>query len=118
MENLKSFMMMFRFEPIQDYQPTEEELNGQQQKWGTWIGGIAAQAKLVDTNQLGFEGKLLYPDLSVKDGIYVSENKTLGGNMIVRAASIDQAMELAKGCPILEMGGFVEVRDIVSMKSQ
>ena len=107
--------MVFRFEPDFDYQPTQEEQNVQQQKWGAWIGGIAAQAKLVSTNQLGFEGKQLRAGQSATDDLYISDNKIVGGNMIVRAGSIDEATELAKGCPILDMGGIVEVRNIIPM---
>lgn len=108
-------MMVFRFEPNFDYQPTQEELNEQQQKWGAWIGGIAAQARLVSTNQLGFQGKQLHADQSAVNDLYVADNKIIGGNMIVKAASLDQAAELAKGCPILDMGGVVEIRDIIPM---
>ena len=32
--------------------------------------------------------------------------------MIVRAKSLDEAVEMAKACPILSVGGRVEVRDI------
>jgi hypothetical protein len=45
----------------------------------------------------------------------VLANQTLGGNMVVRANSLDHAVEMAKGCPILQMGGTVEVRDVVPM---
>ena len=115
MESLNDFMMLFRLEPNTNYQPTETELAKQKQYWGSWIGGIAAQAKLVSTSQLGFAGKQLHADLSVKEGFNISDNKMLGGNMIVKAKNLDDAIEMAKGCPILSMGGTVEVRDIIPM---
>ena len=115
MKDLKNYMMIFRFEPNNEYQPTQEEQNQQQEQWGTFIGNLAIKEKLVGTNQLGFSGKQLSADLSVAEGINVAEGKTLGGNMIVRAKTIDEAVEMAKGCPILNMGGTVEVRDILPM---
>jgi prepilin-type processing-associated H-X9-DG protein len=39
----------------------------------------------------------------------------VGGYIIVKANSIDEALELANGCPILFMGGHVEVRDIMAL---
>jgi hypothetical protein len=33
--------------------------------------------------------------------------------VIVEAASLDEAAELAKGCPILELDGSVEVRPVL-----
>lgn len=108
-------MLLFRFEPQNDYQPTQEELAQQHQQWGAFIGHLAITEKLVSTHQLGFTGKQLHPDHSIKEGIKVSENQTLSGNMIVRANTLDEAVEMAKACPILQVGGTVEVRDIVPM---
>jgi len=115
MNDLKNFMMIFRFAPNNEYQPTAEEQAAQHQQWGAFIGNLAITEKLVGTNQLGFTGKQLSADLSVADGINISEGNMVGGNMIVRAKTIDEAVEMAKACPILSMGGTVEVRDVVPM---
>jgi len=108
-------MMIFRFEPSNEYQPTPQEEKVQHQKWGAFIGNLAIKEKLVETNQLGFLGKRISADLSVTEGFNVAEGKILGGNMIVRAKTIDEAVVMAKDCPILSMGGTVEVRDILPM---
>jgi hypothetical protein len=115
MENKKEFMFLFRFEPTNDYQPTETEMAEQHQAWGAFIGNIAIQERLVSTHQLGFAGKQILADGSVTEGINVLANQMLGGNMIVRANDLDHAAEMAKRCPILHMGGTVEVRDVVPM---
>ncbi|MGL4630250.1 MAG: YciI family protein [Leadbetterella sp.] len=115
MKNANEFMLIFRFEPNFSYQPTEEEQTAMHSEWGAFIGNLAIQEKLVSTYQLGFTGLQVSPDTSVSDGIAIHSNQTLSGNMIVRAESIAEAAELAKGCPILNMGGNVEVRDIIPM---
>jgi hypothetical protein len=109
------FMLVFRYEPNTNYQPTEAEINEMHQQWGAFIGNIAIQEKLVSTHQLAFEGKQIFADRSVADGIYIAQNQMLGGNMIVTADSIEAAVEMAKNCPILLMGGTVEVRAIQPM---
>ena len=38
--------------------------------------------------------------------------ESVGGYSIVKADSLDEATEMAKGCPALEFGGMVEVREI------
>lgn len=111
----KEFMLVFRYEPKGNYQSTEVEMNEMHQQWGAFIGNIAIQEKLVSTHQLGFEGKQIFADHSIAEGIHISDNQTLGGNMIVTANNIDEAVEMAKNCPILLMGGAVEVRAIQSM---
>lgn len=105
-------MLVFRYEPSPNYQPTQTEMTEMHQQWGAFIGNIAIQEKLVSTHQLGFEGKQILANKSVVDGIHIADKQTLGGNMIVRANTFDEAVELAKDCPILLMGGTVEVRDI------
>ncbi|MGL5892287.1 MAG: YciI family protein [Bacteroidia bacterium] len=115
MSQSKEFMLLFRFDATQNYQPTEAEVAEQHQQWGSFIGNIAIQEKLVSTHQLGFSGKEVSADKSVTDGIYVAKNETLGGNMVIRAKSINEAAEISKGCPILAMGGRVEVREILAM---
>ena len=117
MKDLRNFMMIFRFEPDFEYQPTAEELEIQSREWGTFIGDIAIQEKLVSTHQLGFDGRLISSDHTVSEGIDLSDGKTLGGNMIVRAKSLEEVVQMAKACPILSIGGTVEVRDIVPMES-
>jgi hypothetical protein len=115
MKNNQEFMLMFRYTPSSDYQPTQADMKEQHNLWGAYIGGIAGQGKLVSTYQLGFSGKQVSAAKVVSDGIHVADNQTLGGNMIVKAENFDEAVEMAKGCPILLMGGSVEVRDIMPM---
>jgi hypothetical protein len=115
MEKQKEFMLLFSFEPNNSYQPTEAEMNEMHQQWGTFIGNIAIQEKLVSTHQLGFEGKQIAADKSVTEGINIANNKTLSGNMIIKANSLDEAVLIAQDCPILQMGGSVEVRSINPM---
>lgn len=115
MTQTKEFMLLFRFEPNFNYQPSEAELSTMHQEWGAFIGGIALQEKLVTTSQLGFEGVKISRSKELENGIYIAENETISGNMIIRANGMTEAVEMAKNCPILNMGGSVEVRDIMPM---
>ena len=113
MDDLKDFMFVFRFEPQTDYQPSPQEMNAQKQKWGIWIGGIASQAKLVSTHQLGSTGRQLHASGTTTDAVMIRDKMMVGGNMVVKAKTLDEATEMAKGCPILGTGGVVEVRDTI-----
>jgi len=114
MNNQSEFMLLFRFEPSNE-QPTPEQLQEMEKHWGGFIGNVASQGKLVSTHQLGFDGKRIFADQTTEEGIYVSEGLTIGGNMIIKATSVEEATLIAKNCPILYMGGSVEVRDIIQM---
>lgn len=106
-------MMLFRMEPNPNYELSPEQMQESMKQWQDWMGGIAAQGKFESTNQLGFEGKTLKANGVITDGPYAEVKEIVGGYVIVKAGNIDEAIELAKGCPILLMGGHVEVRDIM-----
>ncbi len=115
MKNSNEFMLLFRYQPDFNYQPSAEDLAQMQQQWGAYIGGLAIQEKLVSTYQLGFEGAQIATDQTETEGILIAENQTLSGNMIIKAVDLKDAIQVAKGCPILLMGGNVEVRSIIPM---
>ncbi|MDB3906757.1 YciI family protein [Crocinitomicaceae bacterium] len=55
----------------------------------------------------------MHADGSITDGPYAEVKEIIGGFIVVTAENIDEATELAKGCPGLSNGGKVEVRDIM-----
>ena len=48
----------------------------------------------------------------VHDGPFAEAKDVVGGYVVVEANDLTHAVELSKGCPILEVGGSVEVRPI------
>jgi hypothetical protein len=79
-----------------------------------WIGGIAAQNKFSGGNGLPFEdAKVVHSNKVVTDGPFGEIKETIGGYIIVKADSANEAVEFAKGCPVLQgEGNTVEVRRI------
>ncbi len=49
----------------------------------------------------------------VTDGPYIESKELVSGFYILNANSLEQATELSKGCPILRLGGSLEVRPIM-----
>ena len=79
-----------------------------------WIGGIAAQNKFSGGNGLPFDdSRVVTHDMVVTNGPFGEIKETIGGYIIVKAESVDEAVEFAKGCPVLQgEGNSVEVRKI------
>lgn len=79
-----------------------------------WMAGIAGQNKLVGGNGLPFEeSKVVWSKNVVTNGPFGEIKETIGGYIIVKANSVDEAVEFAKGCPVLQgEGNSVEVRKI------
>jgi hypothetical protein len=79
-----------------------------------WIGGIAAQNKFVSGTGLLFDdARVVTRHSVVTNGPFGEVAETIGGFMIVRAESIEEAVEFAKGSPVLQgEANSMEVRRI------
>jgi len=107
--------LIYRRDASQGMTMSPEQIQEMMKPWQDWMGSIAAQNKLVSRgHRLDSEGKVVKANNVVTNGPYVEIKEAVGGYGIVRARDIEEAAELAKGCPILKMpGGTVEVRPVV-----
>ncbi|PPK87674.1 hypothetical protein CLV84_0622 [Neolewinella xylanilytica] len=112
---MKEFILIFRHENANG-QVSPEQMQQWMQQQKAWVDGIAAQNKFVGGTGLLFDGaKVVDHNKLVTNGPYGDIKETLGGYVIVRAESAEEAAEFAKGTPILEgTGNTVEVREIVT----
>jgi len=111
---MKDFLFLFRMNGAPAGSP--DEMQAMTKRWMDWIGGIAAQNKLTDRgNRLFPAGKVVKPGNVITDGPYTEIKESIGGYTIVKAYSLEEATELAKGCPGLSVGASVEVREIREM---
>ena len=80
-----------------------------------WIGGIAAQNKFIAGNGLAFENaRVVRHNNVVTNGPFGEIKETIGGYVIVKADSVNEAVEFAKGSPVLQgEGNSMEVRKLV-----
>ena len=110
---MKEFALIFR-QPGYDYsQVSPTEMQERTKKWKDWTEGLLGQGRLANNGmRLSLEGKVLKPGGVVTDGPFVEIRERLGGFVIVKAESLDEAITLAHGCPALDTGGSVEVRPV------
>lgn len=94
-----------------------EQMQGQMQKWMAWIKALGDKGHLKDAGHpLERTGKIVKgtPKMVI-DGPFAEAKDLVGGYSLILAKDLSQAAELTSGCPILDIGGFVEVRPILSM---
>jgi hypothetical protein len=89
---------------------TEAEQAAAMTAWTNWFGAIGEA--VVDGGNPTAGAKTVAADGSTTDG---GGANPLSGYSVVRAADLDAAAVLAKGCPILDNGGSVEVAEIIEM---
>ena len=93
-----------------------EQMQQALQKWTTWFKSLAEKGHVVDRGQpLERTGKTVGAGKVVTDGPFAEAKDVVGGYSLVKAADVSEAAELAKGCPILERGGRVEVRPVMKL---
>jgi len=113
---MKEFALVFRNSLNPNAKPSPEQMQQVMTNWMNWMGSIAAQGKLADKgNRLSMtEAKIVKTDNVVTDGPYTEIKEFINGYILVKTETIEEAVALAKQCPILEMGGNVEVRKVVA----
>ena len=85
-------------------------------QWMDWLGDISSKNKLIDRgNRLDNSGRLVKPNDVVTNGPYSDIKESIGGYSLIKADNYEDAVAMSKGCPVLKMGGNVEVREIVTM---
>jgi hypothetical protein len=79
-----------------------------------WIAGISAKNKFISGTGLPFaDARVVGHNKMVTDGPFGEIKETIGGFIIVKADSVEEAVEFAKGSPVLQgEGNTVEVRKI------
>ncbi len=94
-----------------------ERMQEMMQKWLAWMKELGQKGHIKDQGHpLERTGKLVKgTQKTVTDGPYAETKDIIGGYTLIEAKELDQAVELSKGCPILEVGGLVEVRPIMKM---
>lgn len=115
---MAKFLFVYRSAAEQPTEaPSPEQMQAVMQKWGEWFQ--KAGAAVVDGGDaLLPTGKLITAQGAVTDGPFIEAKEMVGGFSIFEAENYDAAADIAKGCPILENGGSVEIREMACYDEQ
>jgi hypothetical protein len=112
---MDEFVLLFHMDKTMEA-PSPEQLQGYMKQYHDWVGGIAAQNKFSGGTGLSTEGKVLKPNDVITDGPYAEIKETIAGFIVIKAKDFDEAVSLAKACPMLQgEGNIVEVRKITGV---
>ena len=110
---MKDFMFIFT-NNTNAPAPTPEEMQANMQLLFDWINKLKADNIYVAGEALMPGGKKVKgPKHIITDGPFAESKEIVGGFFIIKAASIEAATEIAKGCPDLPLNGVVEVREVM-----
>jgi len=110
---MKEYALIFRHEDGQKV-ASPEQIQIWMKQTMDWIATIAAKNKFVSGTGLPFaDARVVHANKTVTNGPFGEIKETIGGYIIVNADTVDEAVEFAKGCPVLQgEGNSVEVRTI------
>ena len=110
---MDEFMLIFRHQDGQKL-ASPEQMEIWMKQTMDWISGITAKGKFVGGNGLLFEdARVVGHNNMVINGPFGDIKETIGGYIMVRAESAEEAVDFAKGSPVLQgEGNTVEVRKI------
>lgn len=89
---------------------TKEDGMAHMEEWKAWMGGLGDA--IVDPGMPVGASKTVSQDGVTDDG----GSNPLSGITVVQADTIEQALEMAKACPHVSMGGTIEVAPTIDME--
>lgn len=111
---MSEFLYIYRG---RESESSPEQMQRTLQKWMAWLKELKENGHLKDpghpleSNSKFVKGKRK----TIVDGPFVEVKDLVCGYTLIEAHDLKQAAELAKGCPILEFEGEVEVRPILQL---
>lgn len=113
---MSEFVFLYRSTPEQQREAIGTPARAQRslEAYRAWIatleagGHLAAHGRPLDPG-----GRVVKQDRIVTDGPFIEAKDVVLGFIMIEAADIEQAVELAHGCPIVKGGGSIEIRPVV-----
>jgi len=113
---MAQYMLLLYDDPANWAGISPEEMQKAIEKYVAWRHKLQAQGIFAGSHKLaGDMGRVLRKrdgKPRVTDGPYSETKEVLGGYFILTAAGYDEAVEHARGCPHLDYGGTIEVREV------
>lgn len=90
--------------------PTPEQMKEAFKPYQDWISGIASGNRLVAPPKRWDVNGRVITSTGVEEGPYAEIKHSLGGILLIKARDYEEAVTIAKECPIIKYGAVVEVR--------
>jgi len=118
---MTEFVLLYRntLEARRESHGSPEKAQQTMKKWRAWFDDMSRKGCLKNIGQpLDDAGKVVGgKQRSVTDGPFAETKDVVGGYSLIEARSLDEAVQIASACPIIEIGGSVEVRPVMQMNA-
>ena len=108
---MADYLLLIRNGDFTDFSP--EEIQSIIQKFSNWAKTLSEQGKLKDAAKLADGGSVVKStNGNISDGPFTETRDAVGGYFLITAESLEEATAIARECPGLAYGDWVEVRPI------
>jgi hypothetical protein len=89
-----------------------EEVRQSMDRFQAWVDGLVREGKITGGTPLAHEGRIIESEKIVTDGPFAESKEVIAGFIIIQAASLQEAVEIARHSPGLKFGQTIEVRPL------
>ena len=111
---MNRYVFVFRGGAVAQKDVSPADLGAHLQKWMVWLKDLEQKGQTAPGGlRLQSAGKTVRGTAkSITDGPFAEAKDLVTGTLPIHAQTLDAAVEIAKGCPIYEYDGSVEVRPV------
>lgn len=110
---MADFLLIYcRNHDLMERQPSPQQFQDSISDWKRWFKAIDVQNRKGKPLQFCDRDGVVVQFRKVNIGVYVEVKESIGGFTFLHAANYEEAVKIAGGCPILQLGGNIEIRMI------
>lgn len=109
---MKNYVVLFREPDGRSLPHPQEDIARHQANWKRWFEEWGAKGNLAGGSGLTLDGWMIAEHGEMTKGIHHVGQEIIGGFLLLKAGSLDEAAGIARSCPIYEFGGYAEVREL------
>lgn len=111
---MKDFMMIFLGADYEKIGLSPEQMQARMGRWFAWNTKMREQGIVKFGEALHNTGKRISGEnRTVTDGPFVESKELVGGFYVISVEDIDAAMKVAEDFPDYDLGGTVEIREVM-----
>jgi hypothetical protein len=114
---MTEFLYLYRGSERVNAALSPQQMQDYMGRFQSWIASLTKAGKISSCGPLGNGSRtIIGSNAVVSDGPYAEAKDLVGGYTVLTAKDLEEATEIARGCPFLDVGGAVEVRTVLSVK--
>jgi hypothetical protein len=111
---MEKYIFLFRGGDVSNLSHQQQEAH--MGKWLAWVDKLSKEGKYLAGEPLLPGGRTISGSKkTVTDGPFTEAKEVIGGFFMVQAKNLEEATEMAKDSPDYDLGGTVEVREVMNV---